>query len=191
MFRHQQVEQFLAGVDAEFLVDVAGVGLRGALGDDELVGHAGKRLALGEQLHHLPFARCKATLLGHGGTAARQARALVLLGRPFAHKRDAPAFADLAFVEHQGGDHHNGGDSDYGTDGRSRASEQAGSIEEERPLAADPTHENQRLLDAEQQKRTHAEALGDVAEEQKHDGVEEHHAQGCAETAGQIAAKAE
>ena len=49
----------------------------------------------------------------------------------------------------------------------------------------------QRFLDVEQQKRTYAEALGNVAEEQKHDGVEEHYAQGRAETAGQIATKAE
>lgn len=82
LLRHQQVEQFLAGVDAELLVDVAGVGLRGALGDDEFVGHAGKRLALGEQLHHLSFARREAARFGHGGAATRQARALILLGRP-------------------------------------------------------------------------------------------------------------
>lgn len=38
MFRHQQVEQFLTDADAELLVDMPGVGLRGVLGDDELVG---------------------------------------------------------------------------------------------------------------------------------------------------------
>ena len=191
LLRHQRIEQFLTGIDAELLVDVAGVGLRGALGDDEFVGHAGKRLALSKQLHHLPFAWREAARFGHGGAATRQTRALVLLGWSLAHEGDAPALADLAFVKHESCHRHNGCNGDYGTDGRSRASEQAGSIEEERPLAADPTHENQRLLDAEQQKRTHAEALGDVAEEQKHDGVEEHHAQGCAETAGQIAADTE
>ena len=105
------------------LVDVPRVGLRSALGDDELVGHAGKRLALGEQLHHLPLARGEAALLGHGGAATGQTRALVLLRRPLAHKRDTPALADLAFVEHQGRNRHNGCNGDYGTDGRSRASE--------------------------------------------------------------------
>ena len=181
----------MTGIDAELLVDVAGVGLRGALGDDEFVGHAGKRLALGEQLHHLSFARREAVRFGHGGGATGQTGALVLLRRPLAHKRDAPALADLAFVKHESCHRHNGRNGDYGTDGWSRASEQAGSIEEERSLAADPTHEQQRFLDAEQQKRTYAEALGDVAEEQEHDGVEEHYAQGRAETAGQIATKAE
>ncbi len=48
LLRHQRIEQFLTGIDAELLVDVPRMGLRGTLGDDELVGHAGKRLALGE-----------------------------------------------------------------------------------------------------------------------------------------------
>lgn len=113
----------MTGIDAELLVDVAGVGLRSALGDDEFVGHAGKRLALGEQLHHLSFARREAVRFGHGGAATGQTGALVLLRRPLAHKRDAPALADLAFVEHQGRNRHNGCNGDYGTDGRSRASE--------------------------------------------------------------------
>ena len=88
LLRHQPIEQFLTGIDAELLVDVAGVGLRGARGDDEFVGHAGKRLALSKQLHHLPFAWREAARFGHGGAATRQTRALVLLGWSLAHARE-------------------------------------------------------------------------------------------------------
>ena len=78
--RHEQIEQLLAGVDAELLIDVARMGLRRALGDDELAGHAGQRLALGEQLQHLALARREAAAGGYFGAAVGKAAALVFFG---------------------------------------------------------------------------------------------------------------
>ncbi len=63
-----EVDELLAGVDAQFCVDMLGVGGRRLAADDELVADVGDGTALGEQREHLGLAR---------GVRAADARRLV------------------------------------------------------------------------------------------------------------------
>ena len=68
----EQGDQLGAAVDVELLVDVADMGLRCAVGNDELGGHGAGRLALEQQDEHLllPLSQVPRSCHGiHGITA--------------------------------------------------------------------------------------------------------------------------
>ena len=69
-----EVDEFLAGVDAQFRVDMLGVGGRCLAADDELIADVGDGAALGEQREHLRLAGREAGLLGDLVDARRAVR---------------------------------------------------------------------------------------------------------------------
>lgn len=76
-----EVDQLLAGVDVEFLVDAFGMAASGVFRDEELAGDGRYRVALHEQLGHLDLAWGEAALFKVAVDAA------LLLGGAVAGRR--------------------------------------------------------------------------------------------------------
>ena len=63
----KQVEQLFSGMDVQLLVDVAHMGLGGAVGNDQLALDHAHGLVSGEQLEDLQLSRREVVFGGEGG----------------------------------------------------------------------------------------------------------------------------
>ena len=80
-FDAEHVEQFLARMDVELLINVANMGLRRAVRDEQLALDDSNGFALPEQQEHLFFARRQLILARDGRYARREF--MLLFGRRF------------------------------------------------------------------------------------------------------------
>jgi len=80
-FDAEHVEQFLARMDVELLINVANMGLRCAVRDEQLALNDSHGFALPEQQEHLFFARRQLILARDGRYARREF--MLLFGRRF------------------------------------------------------------------------------------------------------------